>query len=423
MPVKSDEIFNLISSEDVMSKRVPENPAVNRRSFLQAAGSVSILGLSGLSSDSQAAVKDAVLASEPFGNLIVHSKVPMNAEPPLRDLVQSWLTPVDRFYIRSHAVVPNLDVKNFRLSVSGLVHRPLELSLDEIKETSRQTSVIATLTCAGNRRYEHSRVKLIKGVQWLEGAIGNARWGGIRLSDVLKTAGLRENAKHVWFEGLDQIVSGSSTFPFGASIPIEKALADSDAMPGTLLATHMNGKPLAPDHGFPLRTVVPGYIGARSVKWLGRIVVSDRPSPNHYVANNYKLVVEGTDIEWAEAGPIYRYPLNSVICTPFSGAALKGGKITLTGYALPSGQAETTITRIEVSVDGGRSWSRARMTSASKQFCWQLWSADVTVSENTDQLIVRATDSRGKTQPSRVDWNLKGYMFNSWHKVGVRVRD
>ena len=405
-----------------MSSMVSEKPAVNRRSFLQAAGTVSILGLSGLSSGTQAAVKNAAIAPDSDGNLIVHSKVPMNAEPSLGDLVQSWLTPVDRFYIRSHAAVPNLDVRKFRLSVSGLVHKPLELSLDEINTISRQTSVIATLTCAGNRRYEHSRVKPVKGVQWLEGAIGNARWGGIRLSDVLKKAGLRENAKHVWFEGLDQVVRDSSTIPFGASIPIEKALADSDAMPGTLLATHMNGKPLAPDHGFPLRTVVPGYIGARSVKWLGRIVVSDRPSPNHYVATAYKLVEEGKDIEWAEAGPIYRFPINSVICTPFSGAALKAGKVTVTGYALPSGQPETTITRIEISSDGGRSWTRARMTSASKQFCWQLWSAQLTVSENTDQLIVRATDSRGKTQPSRVDWNLKGYLFNSWHKVAVRVR-
>ena len=405
-----------------MSNNIPENLSVNRRAFLQAAGSASILGLSGLSSYTPAAEKNAVPASEPIGNLIVHTQVPMNAEPPLRDLVESWMTPVDKFYIRSHAPVPNLDVKNFRLSVSGLVHNPLELSLDEINKISRKTSVIATLTCAGNRRYEHSRVKRVKGVQWLEGAIGNARWGGIRLSDVLKKAGLRENAKHVWFEGLDQIVSGSSSYPFGASIPIEKALADSDAMPGTLLATHMNGKPLAPDHGFPLRTVVPGYIGARSVKWLGRIVVSDRPSPNHYVETAYKLVEEGTDIEWTEAGPLYRYPLNSVICTPFSGAAVKSGKLTLTGYALPSGQPETTITRIEISVDGGRSWTRARMTSASKQFCWQLWSAELTVSEDTDQLIVRAADSRGKTQPSRVDWNLKGYFFNSWHKVAVRVR-
>jgi len=237
----------------------------------------------------------------------------------------------------------------------------------------------------------------------------------------LKKAGLRDSAKHIWFDGLDKVDYRGGTIPFGSSIPIEKALADSKEMPGALLTTHMNEKPLTPDHGAPLRLVVPGYIGARSVKWLGRIVVSDRPSPNHYVATAYKLVEEGTKLEWAEGGPLYRYPLNSVICTPATGGKLKAGKATVTGYALPPGQAETTIARVGVSTNGGQTWTRANLTSAARQFCWQLWKAEVPVTPQTTDLMVKATDSRGHTQPATVNWNLKGYMFNAPHRVKVDV--
>jgi sulfite oxidase len=354
--------------------------------------------------------------------LIVHGKFPMNAEPKLDDLVESWLTPVEHFYIRSHAPVPKVAIKKFRLSITGLVNNPLDISLDELAGEFKQTSAVATMCCAGNRRSEHHDVKPVKGVLWKEGPLGNAKWGGVRLSDLLKKAGLKENAKHVWFEGLDVIRRGSVTFPFGASIPIEKALLDTDTTPGALVVTRMNDKPLAPDHGFPLRTVVPGYIGARNVKWLGRIVVSDRPSPNHYVATAYKLVDDGDDLEWAEKGPIYRLPLNSAICTPSHDATVKAGTVRVTGYALPPGRAETTISKVEISTDGGRRWTKAKLTSPAREYCWQLWSADVSATAATKQLLVRATDSRGKTQPQRVEWNQKGYMFNAWHSVGVKVK-
>jgi len=347
--------------------------------------------------------------------------MPMNAEPPLDALVESWMTPVERFYVRSHAPVPKIDTAQFRVSVEGLVERPLQLSLAELNSGFQHVSIVATMTCAGNRRSEHSLVKPVKGVPWREGAIGNARWGGVRLSDVLKQAGLRNSAKHVWFEGLDQIERNGGTIPFGGSIPIQKALDDTQAMPGALLTMQMNGKPLTPDHGFPLRLVVPGYIGARSVKWLGRIVVSDRPSPNHYVATAYKLVEQGTKLEWAESGPIYRYPINSVICTPTTGGKLQAGKAVVAGYALPPGQADTTIARVEVSANGGRTWTRAKLTSAARQYCWQLWKAEVPVTPRTTELLVKATDSHGHTQPATVDWNLKGYLFNAPHRVQVDV--
>jgi len=189
----------------------------------------------------------------------------------------------------------------------------------------------------------------------------------------------------------------------------------------TLLATGMNGSALPPDHGYPVRTVVPGYIGARSVKWLGRIVVSDRPSDNHYIAKAYKLVMEGTKEEWSVADPIYSFPINSVICTPGRDSDLIKGVVSIKGYALPGGHPGRTIRRVELSTDGGNLWQPARLTSPPREFCWTLWSARVDVSPSTTGLLVRATDSAGEIQPQTVDWNLKGYLFNAWYRTPIQV--
>ena len=305
--------------------------------------------------------------------------------------------------------------------MEGLIDNPLCLSLADLKGFDT-TSNVATLTCAGNRRYEHSKTKLIDGVQWQEGAIGNARWEGVRLSAILKAAGIRLGVKHVWFEGLDEVDRQGKTIPFGGSIPLEKALGDSKTMPGAIVCTGMNGRPLPPDHGFPLRMVVPGYIGARSVKWLGRIDVSNRPSPNHYLANAYKIVTEGDKLETAEAGPIYAYPLNSVICTPKPGANVKTAKVHVTGYALAQGRPGRTVKTVELSTDGRR-WHRARLTSPVREYCWTLWSAELPVTATTKELIVRCTDSAGNTQPRKVAWNKKGYLYNAWHLVPVAVSE
>lgn len=353
--------------------------------------------------------------------MIVHTDSPRNSEPPLDRLVESWMTPVDAFYVRSHAPNPEIDRSSFRLTVEGLVENQLSISLAELNDLFDETSVVATMTCAGNRRTEHSLIKPVSGVPWQAGAIGNARWTGVPLSAVLRKAGLKENAKHVWFEGLDEIPKGDGIIPFGASIPVSKAMLDQDGFPGALLTTRMNGEPLNADHGAPLRAVVPGYIGARSVKWLGKIVVSDRPSPNHYVATAYKLVQEGTPLEWDESGPIYRFPLNSVICTPASEQSVQAGRIPVAGYALPSGRPGVTIDRVEVSTDRGHTWTQAKIHSPLRQYCWVLWKADVEVTSDTSELMVRAIDSSGATQPGSAKWNLKGYMFNAWHRITTRI--
>ena len=334
-------------------------------------------------------------------------------------------TPTELFYVRSHAPNPVIDPKQFKLSVEGLVRRPGTFSLDQIKQMP-SVSTTATLTCAGNRRSEYNgpeyqNVPSVSGVQWEGGTIGNATWAGAMLAAVLQQVEVTEGAKHIWFEGLDQIPKKGSVIGFGGSIPIEKAMVDQG--PGAPLLTHtMNGAELTPDHGYPLRMVVPGYIGARSVKWLGKIVVSDRPSPNHYVATAYKIVKKTSPLDWSESGPIYRFPINAAICTPAAGSNLKTGRVNLAGYALPSGRNGSSIKDLLVSADDGKTWTRGEMIGKKQDFCWQLWNAQVKVNANTKEILLRATDSAGDFMPARIPWNAKGYLRNSWYRLPVSVK-
>jgi sulfite oxidase len=345
---------------------------------------------------------------------------PRNAEPKLDDLVQSWITPNKYFYVRSHAPNPEIDPTKFSLQIEGMVNQTLSLSLEDLREF-REHTVTATLTCAGNRRVEFNQEREVGGVQWGPGAIGNATWTGVRLADVLRKAEVLESARHVWFEGLDEIDHNEEIIPFGASIPIEKALPSSDDEIGALLAYDMNGSPLTADHGFPLRTVVPGYIGARSVKWLGRIIVSDQPSTNHYVAGAYKIVRESSDLDWSEAGPIYRYPINAAIAAD-ADMMLKAGNVALKGYVLPSGISGAKVKRVLVSTDSGKSWTSAELIGQEQDYCWRLWKANVRVTTATTELLVRATDSSGAFMPAKTPWNAKGYLQNSWFRLPVKIQ-
>jgi len=352
--------------------------------------------------------------------LILRSSHPLNAETPLSLLAESWVTPQERFFIRTHGNVPELDPLSHRLKIGGRVAEPVELSLEEIRSRFKTRRLAATLICAGNRREELNAVEPVAGMTWHQGAVGNAEWTGVRLADILEWAGAPEGVDlHVVFESADAVaVSGRHTC-FGASIPLAKALS-----PEVLIAFEMNGGPLTREHGFPFRVVVPGYIGARSVKWLTSISIEDQPSDNYFQQNDYKLLPMGMSADDAERGVgvmLGELPVNSALLAPLDGAEVVAGEITLRGYAVAG--SGRTVGRVDVSADGGATWQKATL-DAHSAWTWTLWRACVTLQPGTAELVVRAWDSAAQTQPEQLEtvWNAKGYMNNAWHRVTVTVR-
>ncbi len=356
-----------------------------------------------------------------------HTTDPWNGEPPPELLLESPVTPAELFYVRNHAPVPEVDAGTYRLSVEGRVRRALRLSLDELRRDFPRVEVTATLQCAGNRRSGLAEVRPIPGEEpWDFAAIGNARWRGVPLSAVLEAAGVEiggDGNGHVAFLGLDRVTKGGETFGFGGSIPLAKALHRSGAPTGAVLAWEMNGDPLPPEHGFPLRVVVPGYIGARSVKWLGAIEVRDTPSDNHYQERAYKLFpphVGPDDADWPAGLTLGELSVTSAICAPADGATVPPGRVTVRGYAMAGG--ERTVERVEVSADGGGRWVVADREPAPAG-AWSLWRVEVELAPGDRELVCRAWDSAANTQPEGAAalWNFKGYMNNAWHRVRLVV--
>jgi sulfite oxidase len=211
------------------------------------------------------------------------------------------------------------------------------------------------------------------------------------------------------------VLGGATTF-FGGSIPLAKALS-----PEVLIAYAMNGEPLTPEHGYPLRVVVPGYIGARSVKWLTRLIVQDAPSDNYFQQNDYRLLPVDTDLADADFGSgvmLGELPVNSAILSPADGAEVPSGPLLVQGYAVVGGGR--TISRVDVSADGGRRWVTAQVDRGGP-WAWALWKAEIEVAPGPVEIVVRAFDSAAQAQPERLEtvWNCKGYMNNAWHRVAV----
>ena len=350
-------------------------------------------------------------------NLLVRTETPFNAEPSLQHLPQSFLTPVEQFFVRNHGTQPTIDPQAYGLRIEGAVEKPLTLTLGEVTERFPRVSVTATVTCAGNRRTEFAVEKAVPGVPWEAGAIGNAEWSGVKLANILRHCGLKAEAKHVWFEGSDQINAMGQMRTFGGSIPLATALEDDPAA-RAIVADRMNGKPLTLEHGFPLRTIVPGYIGARSVKWLSKITVSDQPSSNFYLAQTYKLVKENTPENVAAASPIYEFLTNAAICEAKLDPAT--GKHVVRGYALAGGRRSNRVTDVSLTIDGGQRWHSAKIVSPVREFAWSLWGAELKLPSGETRIQVRATDAEGVTQPIRSLWNAQGYQFNGWHSVVVK---
>jgi hydroxyacylglutathione hydrolase len=346
--------------------------------------------------------------------LVIWSDEPLNAETPLDLLCRSAITPAQLFFVRNHGSLPEIDLSSYRVTIGGRVREPLSLSVEDLGRFER-VEVTAALTCAGNRRDELAAIAPIPGVPWGAGAIGNAVWGGVRLRDVLLAAGADGEAAHVSFTGLDQAQEEGELLEFGGSIPLEKALTRD-----VLLADEMNGEPLPPEHGHPLRVIVPGYIGARSVKWLSTVTVQSEPSTNYFQSRTYRLYPTGvrTETTTSEHGfALGALPVNSAFCRPFDGEVVSGTTVHARGYAI-TGSARR-VERVEISRDGGRTFESAELLDNARPASWQLWEADLEVGSGACELVVRAWDSAGNTQPEDAAkiWNLKGYLNNAWHRV------
>lgn len=391
--------------------------------------------------------QQAVKSSDPYSSdperhpvLRINSMKPFNAEPPPEILSDSYITPSAFFFKRNHLPVPQVDPASYQLHVEGLPGGALTLSLEDLKTRFPKHTITATLQCAGNRRSEMNKVKLVKGLNWGIAAISNATWSGARLRDVLLAAGYKPDvaqwARHVQFEGLDTDVTGTT---YGASVPLNKAVSEEGDV---LLAYEMNGEDIPPDHGFPVRVVVPGTVGARNVKWLGKIIVSAEESSSHWQQNDYKGFSPGTDwdtVDFKSAPAIQELPIQSAITTPADSATIDRSDETLTvkGYAWSGGGRE--VVRVDVSLDGGKTWQVAQLRSGEKgqapepspppgrAWAWKLWEITAPLPPDAQELeiVCKAVDNSYNMQPDTVPpiWNLRGVLSNAWHRVKVKIRE
>jgi sulfite oxidase len=363
-------------------------------------------------------------------DMVVHEDEPFNAEPRAAAVVEHHLTPAETFYSRNHGPIPAIDPQRWRLRVDGQVGTSLTFSLDDLKARFDHVSLTATLQCAGNRRAGLIAVRDIPGeAPWGDTATSTARWTGVRLADVLRGAGVEnepwidsQNAqRHVAFLAPDVSQLANPPQPYGGSIPLTKALSGE-----VLLAWAMNDAALTPAHGAPMRVVVPGWIGARSVKWVERITVQEHPSNNYFQAVAYRLLPPDSDPDAAgpgdglSLGPV---ALNCAILDPGAGDTIPSGPISVRGYAFAG--SGRRVARVDVSGDCGATWVQADLRDDAGRWAWRLWHANVDVLPGDTTLIARAWDDTGALQPAQASdlWNPKGYVNNSWPRNWVHVTD
>ncbi|MGH9855363.1 MAG: molybdopterin-dependent oxidoreductase [Blastocatellia bacterium] len=383
--------------------------AFSRRDFITGAGQLGAgLALSQLLPDSVFA-QTTIKGKE---KLIVRSIRPEDLETPV-GLLNTWITPNDLFYVRHHTYAAKVNPDEWKLTVDGEVERPITLTLDELKRMPKAT-VTVTLECAGNGRAFYDPP--VAGIQWEKGAVGTARWSGARLADVLKKAGVKPAGKYVALNGADKPVGKMPDFI--RNVPIEKALH-----PDTVLAYEMNGEPLPPLHGFPLRAVVPGWEGAYAVKWLTHVQLIDKEHEGFFVKTAYRYpnrrVAPGEAVDPKDMVPLTGLVVKSFINSPLDGVKFKPGKVRLTGFAWAG---ESNITKVDVSMDNGSSWLPAKLGKERERYAWQSFEYEFNLAQPGSYLLMsRATDDKGNVQPVAPQWNPSGYLWNVIDRVRINV--
>lgn len=363
---------------------------------------------------------------------------PFNCEPPLEHL-KTFVTPTELHYVRNHGAVPRLDWDSHEIRVDGLVGRSISLSMQGLVSRFQQheVEIPVLLVCAGNRRMEQNMIKKSIGFSWGSGAASTALWTGIPLHVLLSYCGIdRSKARYVWFEGADALPHEN----YGTCIPVHTAM---DPSCDVLIAWKMNGKMLAPDHGFPVRMIIPGHIGGRMVKWLARIHVSDIESTNHHHLHDNRVLPSHVDAVTATAENWWAKPayvimelnINAVVFTPghtdelvlnnHNDSEADCDMYTVRGYAYSGGGRR--VTRVEITLDDGTTWRLGDISyeeqpnAFGKMWCWVQYSVQVSVAElcQAQEICVRAWDASMNTMPEFPTWNVMGMMNNPWFRVRI----
>lgn len=345
-----------------------------------------------------------------YSDLRFHSVTPCNAEPIRYELIEQWITPNYLWYIRNHTPVPDIDIKDYSLTITDLNNHSKSVSLDYIKSLPSK-EIIATLQCGGNRREEMENTS---GTKWRGCAISNAEWKGVLLRDLLKLQNIdtkEENIKHVHFIGIDGVK---------ASIPIQKAFNEYGDV---LIAYEMNEDELPKDHGYPLRVIVPGYVGIRNIKWLKEIKLSDKEVEGSWQkGNSYKPIAnyknkDKDNIDLEKIAPILEMPIQSEVLDYY----FYENKIKAVGFAWSGGGRN--IVRVDVSMDNGKTWNEAKLLEGKDQeyncaWAWTFWEYEEEYLRNDHEIMCRAVDSSYNIQPKDTSyiWNSRGLINNSWHK-------
>jgi DMSO/TMAO reductase YedYZ molybdopterin-dependent catalytic subunit len=349
--------------------------------------------------------------------LIIRQKEPVNLETPF-DQVDSYLTPTELFYIRSHFPAPRLDLGTYRLRIDGAVRNPLSLSYPQLRQLPTETRV-ATLECAGNGRV--FLVPQVAGAQWELGAVGNAEWTGVPLAALLEQAGLEEAACEIVLEGADRGTPTEQPVPpgpvtYARSLPRAKALQRD-----VLIAYQMNGRDLTPDHGFPVRAIVPGHYGMASVKWLTHIEAVPEPFRGYWQTSDYGYW------DYLNGMPVRRalgvMKLKSQIARPRVYETLAPNQVyTICGAAWAG---ETEVTGVGVSTDGGQTWAEAEFLDPVRPHAWRRWQFVWRTPKEPGRctLLSRARGANGSAQPDQHDANYGTYVITHPLPIEVFVAD
>jgi len=347
-------------------------------------------------------------------DMIVRSQRPEDLEMPATGF-GDYITPTERFFVRTHVAVPKVELPEWRLKVEGHVTAPSTLTMNDLRQMTSY-ELVGVLECAGNGRAFFDPT--VAGLQWTNGAVGNARWRGVRLADVLQRAGVKSGAVEVVFDGADVPLGAMADFQ--RSIPIKKALH-----PSTLLAYSMNGDILPAKHGFPLRAVVPGWAGDCWIKWITSIRVVNEEFSGFWMKNAYlyphKPASPGVVVAPEAMSPVTSLRVKSVIAFPQNGARVERAKRIVIRGAAWSGD-KGPVAAVDVSVDRGRTWKPARITSESTNFGWRLWEYPWTPAEDAYYTVLaRARDVSGDIQPVVAEWNPSGYLWNAISRVDLNT--